>query len=81
MKNFCLTGCYDVGSMYGNTSFQDYKKLTQLCCESFLKNLKNVTDITVLEGKKVNYHELFKELYYKGSSLALENATKALRRT
>jgi len=73
MKNIFLTACYEVNQMYGNTSYKDYQKLTEICCGSFIKNLKELTGVKVLEGKKDNYHELFKELYWKVKEIYLSN--------
>jgi len=73
IQNIFMTACYEVGSMYGNAKYEDYKKLTEICCGSFIKNLKGLTEVIILEGKKENFHELFKELYYKVKDIYLKN--------
>lgn len=63
MSNLFITVNYQVEQRYGLTSFEDYKNMTELCVESFTKNLIGLDDIFVLEGKVDNYHQLFKEVY------------------
>jgi len=73
MKNLLISSCFEVGSMYGNTRYEDYKKLTKLCCDSFTKNLKDLNEVRVLTGIKYNYHELFKHLYWEVKDIYLKN--------
>ena len=73
IQNIFMTACYDVGFGYGNTNYEDYKKLTQICCNSFIKNLNGLTEVTVLEGKAENFHILFKDLYYRIKDIYILN--------
>ena len=70
-KNIFATACYEVENMYGLTNFQDYAKMTELCVESFKKNLVGLDDVIVLKGKAPNYHELFKEVYWRVKDIHL----------
>lgn len=65
IKNIFITACYEVENRYGSTEKNDYKKLTWLCCDSFLKNLVDIDEVIVLTGKKQNYHRMFEEIYWR----------------
>jgi hypothetical protein len=73
MTNIFITACYEVKDRYGNTNSSDYRKLTKLSLDSFLKNLKDITQVRILEGSKDNYHELFKHLYWEVKDVYLKN--------
>jgi len=75
MKNIFITACYEVDKMYsfGETNYLDYKQLTNLCTNSFLKNLKDPTEVRILEGQKEHFHELFKELYWEVQNIYFAN--------
>lgn len=71
--NIFITACYKIDSMYGNTNYEDYQKLTELSVESFIKNLKGINKVRVLTGSKSNYHELFKHLYWEVKDIYFKN--------
>ena len=71
--NLLATACYKVDNMYGNTNHEDYVKLTEKCCKSFLANLKDLHKVVIFDGHKENFSDLFQELYYKVKDYYLKN--------
>ena len=71
--NILISSCFEVKNMYGNTKYEDYQKLAQICCDSFSTNLKDLHKIILLKGKKDNFHQLFAELYWRVKEIYFEN--------
>lgn len=63
MKNILITANYKVGHMYGNTDTNDYAQLSKICMDSFVRNLKDITQVTILKGEMDTYHNLFRDIY------------------
>jgi hypothetical protein len=67
-KNIFVTAQYDVGKRYSHnaeTTKEDYRRLTDICVESFRKNLFGLDEVVILSGEVENYHQLFKDIYWK----------------
>lgn len=68
MKNILVTANYDVKVMYahdGHTEPGDYRQLTNICTKSFRENLVGLDEIVILSGSVDDFHQLFKEIYWK----------------
>jgi hypothetical protein len=68
LKNIFVTAFYEVENRYSHkaeTSKEDYKRLTEICVDSFKKNLIDLDEVIILNGVTNNYHQLFKDIYWK----------------
>ena len=66
--NIHITANYKItNTMYNpnKCKTEDYEEISQICSDSFKKNLKNLDKSIILVGEKPSYHELFKEIFYK----------------
>lgn len=68
MKNIFITAQYDVENRYSHnaeTTKDDYRQLTNICTKSFRENLVGLDEVIILNGTVEDYHQLFKEIYWK----------------
>ena len=64
LKNILVTANYTIkGEIYGNAKTEDYTEITELCINSFKKNLVDLDDVIILKGEVDNYHQVFKNIY------------------
>lgn len=72
MPNILVTANYNlINKNLGPNQFEfeKYREITNLCVESYKRNLAELDEVILLEGNASNYHRMFEAIFYKTTEI------------
>ncbi len=66
MKNILMTACYKVKDYdYGKSNTDDFEAIKRRCLMSYVKHLKDIDEVVVLDGEIETPHEMCRDIFHK----------------